>query len=160
MGATLLGRGFAAAGSPEWVRSAEARHRQGGSSRNALLPYAGPLSTSSDLWLVAAGNAHLPVTGNGENVNRLLHATQYATLTVRLADPISLDAMATCGNSQTAQHLEETVRAYATLGAAGTSRQPALSALLRRIRVTRDDRAVHLTLAAPADELQPLLQMF
>jgi len=59
-----------------------------------------------------------------------------------------------CSGPESARHLEETARALITLGAAGSARQPALSGLLRRIRLTREDRAVHLTLVAQAAEVK------
>jgi hypothetical protein len=42
------------------------------------------------------------------------------------------------------------------LGGAGAARQPALAGLLRRVRVTRNDKTVQLNLVAAADELQML----
>ena len=50
--------------------------------------------------------------------------------------------------------------AFVGIGAGVTARQPELSGLLRRIRVTRDGRAVHVTLAVPAAELQAVLKLF
>jgi hypothetical protein len=155
-GATLLAPGLAAVGSPDWVRAAASRH----GAANGLLVRAGPLAAAAEIWIVAAGNATLPVSGNGENLNRLLHATEYATLTVRLTDGVALEAVGMCRGAEVAQHLEETVRAIITLGAAGARRQPALAAMLRRIRVSREDRAVRINLMAQADELGPLLGMF
>jgi hypothetical protein len=110
--------------------------------------------------MVAAGNANLPVSGNGENLTGLLHATAYATLSVRLTDQVALEVVGMCRGPESARHLEETVRAFASLGAAATARQPAVSGLLRRIRVSRDDRAVHVTLAAAPAELEPLFRLF
>jgi hypothetical protein len=153
-GATLLGKGLAAAGSPAWLRAAESPHGRPAAASNGLLARAEPLARAADIWIAAAGNANLPVSGNGENLNRLLHSTEYATLTVRLTDQVSLDAVGMCRGPEPARHLEETVRAFLTLGAAGTGRQPALSSLLRRIRISRDDRTVHVTLVAQAAELR------
>jgi hypothetical protein len=155
-GSTLLGQGLAGAGSPEWLGAA-AESRQGHiAAPNGLLSHGEPLAAAAEVWVVAAGNANLPLSGNGDNLNRLLHATVYSTLSVRLADQVSLEAMGMCRGPELARQLEETVRAWASLGAAGTERQPALSSLLRRIRVSRADRAVHVTLVAQASELKML----
>jgi hypothetical protein len=159
-GATLLERGLAAAGSADWLSAAVSRHRSGAAGASSLLQRAEPLAEVDEIWMVAAGNANLPVSGNGENLNRLLHATEYTTLSVRLTDRISAEVVGMCRSGESAQHLEETVRALVTLAAAGTKRQPAISGLLRRIRVGREDRAVQVTLVAAPQELQPLFGLF
>lgn len=151
-GATLLAPGVAAAGSSDWLSAAVSRHN--GGAANALLARAEPAAATGDIWLVAAGSATFPLSGNGDNVNRLLHATQYSTLSVRLTDQVSLDAVGVCRDPESARHVEETARAWVTLGAAGAARQSAVSGLLRRIQVSRADRAVHVTLVAQASELK------
>jgi len=158
LGSTLLGPGLSALGSPDWVRAANAPHNPDG-PRNALIPHAEPVAASADIWMAVAGNANLPVSGNGENLNRLLHDTEYATLSVRLNDGVSIELVGMCGGPEPARHLEETVRSFVMLGAASTARQPAVSGLLRRIQVTRADRAVHVTLAAQAAELETVLKL-
>jgi hypothetical protein len=154
-GTTLLGRGLAVAGSPDWLRSA-ASH--GSAVVNGLVARAGPVATA-DIWIAAAGGAQLPVSGNGENFNRLLHETEYTTLAVRLADTLTIDVTGFCRGPDPARHLEETVRAMVSLGAAATARQPAVSGLLRRIRVTRNDQAVQLTLVVDAAELETVFRL-
>jgi hypothetical protein len=155
-GATLLAPGLAVLGSPDWVQAAASR--QGGT--NGLLARAQPLAGTAEIWMVAAGSANLPVSGNGENLNNLLHATEYTTLSVRLGDEVAIDAVGMCRGPESARHLEETVRTFVTLGAAATKRQPALSGLLRRIRVSSDGRAVHVALMARAEELEDILKLF
>jgi hypothetical protein len=160
-GFTLLAPSLAAAGSPAWLRAAAAQHRSGATGSPALLERAEPLAAASAMWMVAAGSATLPVSGNGENVNRLLHTTQYATLSVRLGNDIALDATGMCDTPDSARRLEETVRAFATLGSAASARQqPAVADLLKRLRITRDDRAVHLSLPVEAGDLERILKMF
>ena len=153
-GSTPIAKGLAASGSADWVDAA--RH---GSGRNALLPRAETVAASSDIWMVADGNASLPVTGNAENLNRLLHMTEYATLTVRLTDSAALEVTGACSGAEQASHLEETVRAFAGIGAGAAARQPALAAILRRVRITRDGRAVHVVLTVEAVELPELLKL-
>lgn len=156
-GTVLLAKGLAGAGSPAWLYAGAARHS---GVSNALLARAESVAVSTDIWIAAAGNANLPVSGNGENLNNLLHSTQYATLSARLTDKLALEVIGTCSAPEPARHLEETVRAFVGIGAGVTARQPELSGLLRRIRVTRDGRAVHVTLAVPAAELQAVLKLF
>jgi len=158
-GATLLGPGLAAAGSPEWLRAAAAQRRSETAGASAMLERAEPLAAIADSWIVAAGNANLPVSGNAQNLNSLLHATVYSTLTVRLTDPVALEAVGICRGPESALHLEETIRAFITLAAAGTRRQPEISSLLRRIRLSHEDRAVHLNLEAQPAELEALLKL-
>jgi len=158
-GTTLLGQGLAAVGSADWLRAAASQRAHGAIGANGLLIRAEPIAAAADIWIAAAGSANLPVSGNGENLNRLLHQTEYATLTVRLTDNLAIDVMGVCRGPEAALHLEETVRAIVTLGAAGTARQPAVSGLLRHIRVTRDGRAVHLTLATQAAELETVFRL-
>lgn len=156
-GAASLGRKLAGMGSADWLRAAASAHGDGG---NALLPPAESIAASADIWIAAAGSANLPVSGNGDNLNHLLHATQYATLSVRLGDRVALEAIGTCSADEPARRLEETVRAFVGMGAGATARQPALSALLRRVRVTRHGRGVHVTLVIEAGELTAVLKLF
>ena len=156
-GAALLGKGLAGMGSPDWLEAA--RHGGGGRGKNALLARAAPIAASADIWMVVAGAASLPVSGNGENLNNLLHATEYTTLSVRLTDKVALEVVGICPGPEPARHLEETVRAFVNIGAGATARQPAISGLLRRIQVTRDGRAVHVILVAQAAELQTVLKL-
>jgi hypothetical protein len=124
------------------------------------LERAEPLAAASEVWIVASGSAALPVSGNAENLTRLLHATQYSTLSVRLAGNVALEIAGMCATAESGRHLEETVRAFITLGAAANARQPALAGLLRRIRISREDRTVHLNLLAEPADLEQLAKLF
>jgi hypothetical protein len=155
-GAVLLHPGIAGAGSPAWLRNAAAR--SGGSS--PLLERAKAVADASEIWMVADGAATLPVTGNAANLNRLLHSTQYATLSVRLTSNISIDVEGMCGTADSARQLEGTLRAFLSLGAAAEGHQQAVAGLLKRIRISRDDRAVHMTLTVDAGELAQFLKLF
>ena len=155
-GFTALGPGVGGTGSPDWLRAASTR---GNTVTNALLAPAGPVAASADIWLAAAGRANLPLSGNGENLNNLLHSTQYATLSVRLTDGVALQVVGLCPGPEPARHLEETVRAFIGIGAGASARQPGISGLLRRIRVTRDGSAVHVVLFAQAAELLTVLKL-
>jgi hypothetical protein len=159
-GATLLEPGLAAAGSPGWLRAATARQRSAATGPNALLERAEPLAKASAIWMVVAGSATLPVSGNAQNLNSLLHTTQYATLSVQLANSVTLAATGECGTPGAARHLEETLRAFVSLGSAGSAHQPAVASLLRRIQVSREDSVVRLNLQAQPADLDLLFKLF
>jgi hypothetical protein len=155
-GATSLGHEAAAMGSPEWVQAAS----HSTAIANGLLVRAEPLASGADIWVAVVGGAKLPLTGNGENINGLIQTTEYSVLTIRLADRVELALTGVCRDAESGRRLEETVRAMITLGAAGTAKQPAISALLHQIRLTRDDRTVHLTLTVPIEQMETLLKLF
>lgn len=161
-GATLLAPGLAAAGTSAWLRAAaqRARQRSEGAGTSALLERAEPLAAAGEIWIVAAGSATLPVSGNAANLNSLLHTTEYATLSIRSANGIALDAAGVCGTSDAARRLEGTLRAFASLGAAANKRQPSVAALLKRIQISREDSAVHLALQAQPADLAELFKLF
>jgi hypothetical protein len=62
-----------------------------------------------------------------------------------------------CTTPQVAQQLEGTIRAMLSLAAAAEAHNPRVGQLLRRTRITREDRAVHLSLSADASELGQIL---
>ena len=72
-------------------------------------------ASNDPLWIVARGDATLPLTGNLANLNRLLQQTLYTRLTARIADRAEFVAEGICANDQAAQHLEQNIRAIATL---------------------------------------------
>jgi hypothetical protein len=158
-GATLLAPDLAAAGSPDAVRAATARHRRGVTGA-ALVALAEKLASGREIWIVAMGNATLPVSGNAENLNRLLHATEYATLAVRVTDGIEAEATGVCGTAEAARRLEEELRAMASIAAAAEARQPAIAAQLRAIQVSREERTVRVDLRADAAGVEQLLRLF
>jgi len=154
-GETLLAPGVAAAGSSAWLAAAVSPRS---TPRPAVLDRGEPLAASSEIWMVVAGSATLPLTGNAENVNRLLHSTQYTTLSVHLTDNLAIEMVGVCATQEAAHQLEGTVRAMLSLGAAAEART-GLAGLLKRIRITREDRAVHLNLSADAGELGQILRL-
>lgn len=159
-GATLLAPGLAAAGSPEWLRAAEAQHRKGARGFPALLRMAEPVAKTAEIWIAAMGNASLPLSGNAENITRLLHSTQYATLGARLGDAIQLEVDGVCATPATAQHLEESLRAMITLGEAVSSRQPPVVRMLQSIDLRHEDRTMRGILSVPPGDAGALFQLF
>jgi hypothetical protein len=67
------------------------------------------------LWIVARGDATLPLKGNLANINRLLQQTLYTRIGARIESNIEFVAEAVCANDQAAEHLEGNIRAIATL---------------------------------------------
>jgi hypothetical protein len=63
-------------------------------------------------WLVTRGSVTLPLPGNLTNINRLLHQTEYTAVTARGND---IEATAECRTAEQARHLEENIRALASL---------------------------------------------
>ena len=158
-GATLLAPDLAVAGSPDAVRAATAQHRRGVTGA-ALVGLAERLASGSEIWIVAMGNATLPVSGNAQNLNRLLHATEYATLAVHVTDGIEAEATGVCGTAEAARRLEEELRAMASIAAAAEARQPGIAAQLRAIQVSREERTVRVDLRAGAAGVEQLLRLF
>jgi hypothetical protein len=71
---------------------------------------------NAQLWLVIRGAATLPLAGNLANINRLLHQTEYTVVTATPgADRVDVHAEAVCRTDPEAQHLEENIRAIASL---------------------------------------------
>jgi hypothetical protein len=63
-------------------------------------------------WLVTRGSVMLPLPGNLGNINRLLHQTAYTAASARGTD---IEATAECRTAEAARHLEENIRALASL---------------------------------------------
>jgi hypothetical protein len=157
-GTTLMAPGVAATGTPGWLEAAVSH--SSGSAGSALLERAQTVAAGNEIWMVAAGGANLPVSGNAGNLNRLLHDTQYTTLTVRFAERLQLDATGVCASADAARQLQGTVQAFVTLGAAATKRQPQVVGLLKRIQVLLDANSVHVKLSADTADLGTILGMF
>jgi hypothetical protein len=63
-------------------------------------------------WLVTRGSVTLPLAGNLSNINRLLHQAEYTAASARGSD---IEATAECRTAEAARHLEENIRALASL---------------------------------------------
>src|SRR5262249_17742485 len=106
-GATMLAPNLALTGSPDFVAAATAQHRTGHTGAPGLLSHA----PDGLFWIVADGSAALPLSGNARNLNRLLHDTEYTTITATFAERISITATGVCRNEDAARRIEESVRA-------------------------------------------------
>jgi hypothetical protein len=76
-----------------------------------LIRYAG----TEPLWIVVRGDTALPLTGNLANINRLLQQTLYTRIIARIESRIEFVAEGVCANDAAAEHLEQNIRAIATL---------------------------------------------
>jgi hypothetical protein len=69
-------------------------------------------SLDAPAWLVTRGSVTLPLPGNLGNVNRLLHQAEYVSVAARGQE---IDTTAQCRTAEAARHLEENIRALASL---------------------------------------------
>ena len=155
-GAVLLARNLAASGSAEAVRAAAAQRKTGQTGARWLLDCAaGP--SADPIWVVARGGVAYPLTGNAANLNQFLRLVEYASLAVSLDSSVRIEALGAGRTPESAQHLEETLRASFSLAAMGASRDRALADLLHSIQVTRDGITVHATLSVAPEQVEKLL---
>ena len=111
VGGRISVTGRAAAGPPDLLRHAAA---------------------GAPIWLVARGDTPLPLTGNLANLNRLLEQTDYTRVTARVGERLEFEAAGVCRSEETAAHLEQNIRAIATLARLS-------------VEVRRDGATVHVT---------------
>jgi len=111
-GTTMAAPDLALAGSPDFVSAAVAQHHTRRTGAPALLAHAG----ARPLWIVASGSANLPLGGNARNLNRLLHFTEYTTANATLDSRPVVEITGVCSGVEQARQLEETVRAFISLG--------------------------------------------
>ena len=156
-GATLLARGLAIAGTPDWLAAATAQHNSGKPGNANLVSDGDAVAAGSPIWAVALGGRPLPLTGNAANLNRLLRDSDHASLALQLDSPILLSATVVGRTADSARQVEETLRASITLAAAAEARQVGIVSLLRSIRLSRDDRIVNATLSASPEAVEKLL---
>jgi hypothetical protein len=141
-GATMIGPDLSLTGSPDLVNLAITQHRTGKSGSPDLLSHA---TTNGPLWIVANGSATLPLFGNAQNLNRLLHFTQYAAVTADASARPTVRVSGQCRNEEDARHLEESIRAIMSL-----ARSPA--------KVERAGASVVVNLEVEPADLQRLLR--
>ena len=138
---------------------AVAGHKTGRGGASDLLARAASLSSGKQIWIVARGGVPLPVAGNAANLNRLLRNTEYAAIAARIDSGIEIEATAVARTAEAGREFEENLRAILTLTAAASARQPDLVALIRSIRIRREDRTVHAALSGGPDAAASLLRL-
>lgn len=156
-GAVLLAKNLAVSGSPEAVRVAAAQRKTGQTGARWLLERAAGPAAANPIWAATRGGVAYPLSGNAANLNQFLRLVEYASVAVRLDPDIRLEAVGDGRTPESAQHLEETLRASFSLAASGASRDRALADLLRSIQVEREGLAVHATLSVAPEQAGKLL---
>ncbi|PWT97852.1 MAG: hypothetical protein C5B51_30560 [Terriglobia bacterium] len=154
-GAVLLSPALALSGPPSAIQAATAQHATG-KTASALLTRAGPIE-GRDIWAVMRGGTPLPLISEPGNIGRLLRFADYATLTATVSSTIEIQASALCPNGDAARQLEETLRGLISLAAAAI-RDTKQAALIRSIRLRRQDTTVDLELSATMTALAGLLR--
>jgi hypothetical protein len=155
-GAVLLAQGLAASGSPEAVRAATTQRKTGATGAQWLLDRGAGAERFGQIWAVARGGGALALPGNAANLSRLLSLTEYATFAVKLADSIEFQAAGVAHDAASAQRLEESLRGLVSLALLAAARNPALSAPLRALQVSREGSTVHVSLSASPEEAAAL----
>jgi hypothetical protein len=148
-GYTSIGGGIAAAGAPERIEAARAQLASGRSGAPGLVARAG----GAAIWAVAQGDGKLPLTGNLANANNLLRDAGYTALSVKLGEGLDVALKAECRSAEEARRFEESLRAVIALLGVAYERQSGVAAMLRTIRVVREDRIVRANVAADPDAI-------
>ena len=141
--ATVLAPNLSVMGSPDFVAAATAQHRTGRSGAPELLQHA----PGGPLWIVANGSAALPLSGNARNLNRLLHDTEYTTVTATIAERVAITATGVCRTEDAARRIEESARALASIGRVTTP-----------IQIRRDGVTVVIQIEVEPADLAALLR--
>jgi hypothetical protein len=144
-GATQIAADVALSGAPGLIAAANAAHPPA-----AILAPAESVASGSPLWIAVRGGVALPLEGNLANVNNLLRGAEYITLALDPGDPADLRLVARCPTPEAALHVEQSVRALVSLAMSRT-------AVLKSIRIVRDERVVHVSLSAPLEALVKLV---
>jgi hypothetical protein len=156
-GAVLLANGLAASGSEQAIRAATAQRKTGRTGAPWLLDRAAGPAAAGQLWVIAQGGVAFPLTGDAANLNRFLSLTDYATIAIHLDSGVRIDALGAGRTPESAQHLEETLRAFLSLAATGAQRDRPLADLLHSVQVQRDGLTVRAAIAATPEQIARLL---
>ena len=100
-------------------------------------------AAAAPIWIVARGDTPLPLTGNLANINPLLQQTLYTRVTARIESRVQFEAEGVCATPEAAEHLEQNLRAIATL-----AKLP--------LEVRRDGATVHVTGSASIETIAGL----
>jgi hypothetical protein len=149
-GAVLLAKDLAVSGSAQAVRAATAQRKTGQTGAPWLLER---VPGASQIWAVTQGGVAFPLSGDAANLNRFLRLVQYGSIAVRLDSGVRIDALGAGRTAESAQQLEETLRAFFSIAAVGVSRDRALADLLRSVQVQREGLAVHAAIAVRLEQV-------
>ncbi len=159
-GAIMLQPNLALYGSPEQVALAETQYKSGHAAASALLANAEAVAPDTQIWIVARGDAPLPLTGNAANLTRILRKANLVTLRVRKGSGLALELQASAADVNAARAIEETLRADFTLAAAAEAKHVDVAAALKSIQIARANGEVRVNLAVSDEVAHRLLQVF
>ena len=157
-GAALISNDLVISGPAESMRAAIAQHQKGVTGSPRLLDLAAGIAGGRQVWMVAQGGVAFPLTGNATNLNRILHLTEYVTLTAQMDSRIQIDATGLGRTSDASRQLEDSVRAILTFAAAGSARQPEIAQMLKAVEIRRDGLTVHATLSTSAETAEKVIR--
>ena len=155
-GTVLLTKDLAVSGSPQAIRAATAQRKTGRTGAPWLLDHAAGAAGASQIWAIAQGGVAFPLSGDAANLNRFLRLVEYGSIAVRLDSAVRIDAVGAGRTAESSQQLEETLRAFFSVAAAGASRDRALADLLRSVQVQRDGLTVHAAIAVLPEQVGKL----
>ena len=158
-GAVMAAPDVALFGPAEPVKAAAESYRGGSVARTPLIAAAESVAPGSPVWLVARGDADLPLPGNVANFLGILRKARLVTLTVRRSGALEFDLKASAPDENAARAIEETLRADLTLAAVAEAKRPDVAALLKKASVTRDGLDVEVRFAATDESAARLLGM-
>ncbi len=150
-GFTAIGPHLAASGSAEIVRASRAQFGTGRTGAPGLVATASAAAPGHAIWIVTAGDAQLPFSGNLAMLARLLRYARYTTAAVQVGESLTVDATGDCPSPANARELEEKLRALVSLLSA-VSRRPGLETIWNSVAIERQDHIVraHVTLSREA----------
>jgi hypothetical protein len=155
-GAVLLAKDLAVSGSAQAVRAATAQHKTGRTGVPWLLSHAAEVAGASQVWVVAQGGVTFPLSGDAANLNKFLSLVDYASVAIHLDSGVRIDVLGAGRTPESAEHLEENLRAFFSLAAAGAQRDRALADVLHSVQVQRDGLTVRAGIAASPEEIAKL----
>ena len=159
-GFTLLTPHLAAGGSADIIRAAQAQQRTGATGAPELLARAAALASDHAVWIAAAGDAALPLSGNFANLDHLLRYSRYTTAAARVTDHVEIEAAALCAGPGQARELEEKLRALVSLLSTAAARRSDLAAIWNAVRIDTRDDSVRLSLALSPEASSKALALF
>ena len=149
-GYTAIGKGIAAAGPAGRIEAARA------TLATKALPRLELPQGTGEVRAAIRGDGRLPLADNLANAGTLLSMASSSTLMAHVENAVELELTALSASSAQALQLEESLRAMLTLGAAGT-KDAELAALLRDVRIQRENMLVRVNVIASPDSLAKAL---
>ncbi len=163
-GAAFIDTSTAIAGTLPAVKRALDRHPSGnGSGPEELLDRARQISSQYQIWSVSNGfenllTSEIPETGNAANAGRILRSLENTTIAADLSTGINAYLTGICRSDDEAKNLSDAARGLIGLARLGVpKKQPELLRLWDGIKVDQQQRTVNITVAAPEDLVEKML---